>query len=476
MNTVRRVAKNTIVMLIGDVIGKVLTFIFIIYAARYLKAEGYGILAFGLAFTSMFGIFSDIGFYELIVREVARDMTLASKYTGNVIVLKAIIVSAMYSIMCLAINLMGYPQQVIMVVYILGLSIVLDAFTMIFNATFQAFEKMEYISIGKLLGNTLRVFGILFVVFKDLGIIVVAVIYLLGSIVALIYSTIILIKKFTKPRIEIDVSFIKWLLKEGVGFWAIGVFAILLNNIDKVMLSTMVGNFAVGIYSAAHRITLTLVFIPIAFTASIFPITSRLFVSSHQSLKFAFERSFKYLLITGVTLALLVTILSDELILCIYGYEFKLSSSCLKILIWTNIFLFINFAFGNLLRSINKQFVITYIVAITVALNVILNLALIPRYSFIGASWATLIARFFAFTMYFAYIMRSEYRMSKECLLDILKVIFALHIAIGVSYVLKGCNPLITCIATFLIFLICILLLKIVDEYDIRLIKHFIKG
>ena len=88
MSTVRRVAKNTLVWFFGDIVGKILSLAFVIYAARYLHAEGYGILAFALAFTGMFGILSDIDFYELIVRRVARDKSVAGKYIGSVIILK----------------------------------------------------------------------------------------------------------------------------------------------------------------------------------------------------------------------------------------------------------------------------------------------------------------------------------------------------------------------------------------------------
>ena len=77
MSTVRRVAKNTLVWFFRDIVGKVLSLVFVIYAARYLHAEGYGILSFALAFTGMFGILSDIGFYEPIVRRL-REITFCN--------------------------------------------------------------------------------------------------------------------------------------------------------------------------------------------------------------------------------------------------------------------------------------------------------------------------------------------------------------------------------------------------------------
>ena len=47
------------------------------YTVRYLGAEGFGILS--LAFTGIFGVFSDLGLSTLTVREVARDKSSQSK-------------------------------------------------------------------------------------------------------------------------------------------------------------------------------------------------------------------------------------------------------------------------------------------------------------------------------------------------------------------------------------------------------------
>jgi len=42
------------------------------YTARYLGAEGFGILSFALAFTGIFGVFADLGLRQLTVREVTE--------------------------------------------------------------------------------------------------------------------------------------------------------------------------------------------------------------------------------------------------------------------------------------------------------------------------------------------------------------------------------------------------------------------
>ena len=61
MNTVQRIAKNSLVLLASNIISKILSFFYVMYIARYLGAEGFGILSFALAFTGMFGVFADMG-------------------------------------------------------------------------------------------------------------------------------------------------------------------------------------------------------------------------------------------------------------------------------------------------------------------------------------------------------------------------------------------------------------------------------
>lgn len=77
MNTIQRIAKHTGVLLVSQIASYILGFFFVMYTARYLGAEGFGILSFALAFTGIFGVFADLGLRQLTVREVARDKTLA---------------------------------------------------------------------------------------------------------------------------------------------------------------------------------------------------------------------------------------------------------------------------------------------------------------------------------------------------------------------------------------------------------------
>jgi len=476
MSTVRRITKNTLVTIAGEIAGKILTLIFMIYAARYLQAEGFGILSFALAFTGIFGIFPDIGFFPLIVREVARDKSAASKYVGNIVIIKAVLVAGMFGIMCLIINLMGYPYQTVKAVYILGLAVVLEAFSMIFRATFQAFEKLEYISIGKILKNSLLVSGAFFIMHKGLGLIGFAVLYPLASSVSLIYNLGIGVKKFVKPKLGIDVKFWKWIMKEGAPFWLSDIFWVIYFSVDSVMLSIIVGDVAVGLYNAAYKLVFTLSFIPTALIASIFPVTSRLYTSSRDTLRFAWEKSFKYLFMLGVAIGVGTTFLADKIILLLYGSEYASSAIALKILIWAEVAVFLSVALVNLLNSINKQIIVTKVTGTLAILNVIMNLLLIPEYSYVGASIATVITEFLSFMFLFSWISRSEYRLPNRNILSIvLKTGFAGLTMGGFIKYFGNINVVILVILSVLIYFAIIYLLRGFDETDMNLMRRLFK-
>ena len=72
MNTVQRIAKNTGVLLIAQIASYIIGFFFIMYTARYLGAAGFGILSFALAFTGIFGVFSDLGLSTLTVKKITK--------------------------------------------------------------------------------------------------------------------------------------------------------------------------------------------------------------------------------------------------------------------------------------------------------------------------------------------------------------------------------------------------------------------
>jgi len=408
LNIVRAIAKNTLVLMVGRIITIGLTYFYTIYTARYLGAQGFGILSFAIAFTGIICLLADLGLSVLTTREISRNNLLAGRYIGNILAIKTILAIFTFGFTVIVINLLGYPSKTILVVYMITFSTIFSSFSDVFNSIFQAFQKMEYISFGVILNSVLMFIGIVIAISQNQDLIIVASIYLFASLIIFLYSLCICIWKFLIPKIELDFSFWKKLLKDSIPFWMSSVFIILYFRIDMIMLSMMKGDAAVGWYSASYRLIDGLSLIPSVFMSVMFPVFSKYYIYSKNSLEVAFIKSLKFITIIAIPIGIGITILSNEIIMFIFGNEYAPSVPALKIIIWASVFSFINFTPATLLNSTNKHKVLMIFTFVGAILNITLNFFLIPSFSYLGAGIATVITEFIVGLLMISFIQKTH--------------------------------------------------------------------
>ena len=402
----KTLSKNTLVIMAGQLISRLLSFVLIVFIAKYLGDVGLGRYSFALSFCGLFVVFSELGLRELMIREVARHKEKAKKYLSNVILIKFFLSVGVVGLIFVVINGMAYPEETTFIVYVIGLSVVLNSFARLINSLFNAYEKMEFESATVILERIVACgFGILMLIL-GYGLREVALALLAGSVLNVLVSFFLTVKKIVKPTIETDWKFWTKLIKAAFPFGLVYIFVIIYFQVDTVMLSVMKGDAPVGWYNAAYKIIFALQIFPVALVNALFPIISRYYVSSKDTLKVAFEKALKYLILIGFPIAVGVTILAEKIILLIYGEGFIPSIITLRILIWVAALMFITYLFGNVLGSIDRQLVIAKVSGINAVVNIVLNFILIPRYSYIGAAIATLATEAIGFTLYFLFIAK----------------------------------------------------------------------
>jgi len=472
MNTVQRIAKNTVVLLLSDIVSKVLGFFYVMYTARYLGAEGFGILSFALAFTGIFGVFSDFGLSTLIVREVARDKSLAGKYLGNIVVMKIFLVIIISGLITLTINLLGYPEQTTKVVYLVALSIIFNTFSRMFYSIFQAYEKMEYQSLGQILSSALMLSGALLAINQGFSVVGFASIYFLVSAIVLVYSFVISIWKFTKPKIEFDWSFWKQSIKEAWPMGGMAVFIMIYFRIDTVILSLMIGgDTAIGLYSAAYRLSEISTIIPAIFMSSVFPVMSRYHEDSRSSFVGIYGKLVKYLLYLALPMALIVTLLARPIVNLIYGSEFSGSVFALQILIWAAAIMYVTMVQSNTIITANKQMFSFKVTIVAAILNIILNLIVIPKYSYIGASATTVATEAFGLFVGIFFLNRWGYKLNITSIY--LPPLIGLLTAIAVAIILINMDINILIISIVVMVIYGVIVYKMgIKEDDKLLIRN----
>jgi O-antigen/teichoic acid export membrane protein len=90
------------------------------------------------------------------------------------------------------------------------------------------------------------------------------------------------------------------------------------------------------------------------------------------------------------------------------GAKYADSAPLLAVLVWSEIPIFFASTFCNGLMAAGLQKLVLWPTVTGAAVNVVLNLYLIPRWGALGASWATVIAYWFCWTVVFIPIRASR--------------------------------------------------------------------
>jgi len=474
LNAVQKLLKNIGSLFISQTLGYVIVFIYTIYLIRYLGVENFGILSFALALASILEILSDLGLNILMTRDVARDNSLTQKYFKNIIGIKLILLVILVSGTVLGLNLMSYPQNEISVIYIILFMLIFNTFSGVFYSLFQAYEKLEYQSIANILNSILMLAGVLLIIKFNSGLILLSILYaLIGGLVLLFYVYISLTRfKFPRPRFEFDFNFWKPTIAQALQFGLIGVFTTIYVWIDSVMLSFMAGNEAVGIYNAAYRIVLILLFIPIVINAAVFPVMSRLYRSSSDSLQKITEKYFKFMLLISMPMGILITFFAGNIILLLFGNQYYPSVIALQILIWATVLTFINSSYVQLFQSSDKQMTVTKIAFIGMIINISLNLLLIPKYSYIAASFNTLVTELGGAVLILTVATKNNSLNPKKVSHDFVKISISGLVMFLSLVIFKELNIFILVITSTIIYLAVIYITRAIDKEDIRIIKQ----
>jgi len=473
MNTVQRIAKNTITLLISQAVVSIFGLILSILIARKLGDIQYGKYAFAVAFTGIFCTFVGLGYGMLMIREVARDKSLIRKYFGNVTAIYLVTSIVTNVILIITINLLHYPTETKLLVYSLGIYTGLVAIASIARMTFRIYERMEYEMYTLILREAVRVGLGIAILLMGYGLKGLAYVFVFSGIVDLLISFFICSKKFTKPRIEFDFSFLTSTLKIAFPFALFSVFALIYTNTDTVIISVLKGDEAVGLYNVANNLTQNLQPFAVLFLNALFPIISIYYLSSKESLKIAYEKAFQYLFIISLPMSVGIFILAQRIILLVYGSGYEKSVVVLQILSFEILLMFMIQCLGFMLVAINKQNEMVLIICIGALVNVVCNVILIPHFSYIGSAIATIITEIILF--YFYYYQISKYLKKLSLLKLTVSPIIATILMTIFIYCFKGINLILLIIIAVAIYFFAIYFTRGISQEDIGLLKQIFK-
>ncbi len=473
MSNVKTIFSNMSWLFVSQIIASVCGFIWTIVIARYLGVSDYGVLGFAISLTGILAITMDLGVNSHVVREIATNYDLTPKYLGNAIPLKSLFVIGTFILTLIILILMNANQLTITITLLFTIEMVFKTFIGLLNGSFQAYEEGKYQGIGNILLNIILLIFILISIFTDLGIFGITLSYVVANFIPLLYEYFIFQKKIAKPKFEFDIDFCKNITMFALPFALSGIFYSIYYSVDTVMLSNIIGDYATGIYNASYKLISVLTVFYSVYTAVLYPVMSKFFKNDGKLLIVVFEKSVKYLSLIILPIAIATVIYSTDIIQLIFGIEFIESASALSILIWTVCLLFINGACGTLLNASHKEMTVTKIYFIAAVFNILLNLFMIPHYSYNGAATSTVLSDLLILIISLYVIYRLGYRLKRKLYGDLIKIIIGSLIMGGALYLLN-LNMWIALPVGIIIYFGVLILVKLFDDDDKYVIKEVI--
>jgi O-antigen/teichoic acid export membrane protein len=386
----RAVALNTVAQFGSYVFNTVLATIVAIVVTRHLGRTEYGVMAFVVAYASFFQILTSMGADTVLVRDIARRPGEASNLIGGALSLR-VVLSALT--MCFAwgiVVLFVEDHRVIRLVMLYSTSFLFSfsaLYLIIFNVELRSHVSNLALGAWSIAYSIIRV-GLVAADarvehFLAADVVSWAVCLGVSAWVSRRYSSL-------RPRFRLDLPLWRRLLAEGWPIAAANWFIALHWRIDQLLLFRWGGAGELGIYAVAVRASEIWGAVANAFIVSIFPLLSRDAVDNQEAIVRTANFGYRCLYTVICPISLALTMYSAAFLGLVFGPAFVEGANALMVLAVAEVFVFSNGLTYNLLFSMNCQREAALVASVSLAINIALNLWLIPANGSMGAAAASL--------------------------------------------------------------------------------------
>jgi PST family polysaccharide transporter len=362
-----------------------------VWLARSFGPEGFGLWSYATAFAALFGAVATLGLDGIVVRELLGGNHDEGELLGTALTLRlvAACIALIAALVCAYWQRDGQRLPVLLVA--LNALCFLFQCSQVFDYHFQA--KMNsrpsvVAANGAFLFVTAARLGMLFLgaSIAWFGATLVAESALTAALLTIAYRR----DHETPPRWRVSGAIARHLLKESWPLLLSSLAVMAYMRLDQVMLSAMVGDEAVGQFSAALRIAEVWYFIPMSIMTATFPAMMRRRTEGSEAYERYVQTLYDGMAWLGIGVAVAATLLAPVVLPLLYGPKFVETPSILAVQIWAGVTVSMSFVHGKWLLAEGLQRYGLLYTVLGAVVNVSLNLLLIPRLGAIGAAWATL--------------------------------------------------------------------------------------
>lgn len=315
------------------------TLVVSIWVARYLGPEQFGYLSYAQNFVVILAAISGMGLDAIVLRELSRRESESNAILGSAFFLKGVGALLVFAGLVVVLGFGWINENSEALVLIISVGLFFQGFGLI-EVYFQSLVKSKYIVYFSLVAVLLSSLLKIIFVCVEVELFWFAVTFLLDGVL----HAIALLSCY---RLVLGKSFLRWssrlsevfrLFKDSWSLMLAGLAFVVFFSLDFLIVEAFFGSYDVGIYAAAFRFCVIWHFVPGVIINSFKPSIIKLMgTPAYQS---------RIELVTGLLLWLAIIIffmaflVADFLIAFTYGAEYVRSADLLRVMIFSNIFVF----------------------------------------------------------------------------------------------------------------------------------------
>ena len=399
-----RLLSNTGALLVARLAVAAMGWIGTVLISNTLSRTQFGEFSLVFSVLGMLNIVTELGIGRLAIAGVLDESRDRATFAGTYVLLRTTLGVIGYGVALAFIALANYPPSVLRTMAVAGLVVLLATPSHAYNVAFQATLRMPQVAVGEVFGQM-----------AQLALTIALIVH--GGTLAWFAAPAVLceivILSFKRPRAARLIPFryvidttIWWsLVREAVPISVGTALATVYYRLDSVMLSKLDTFESVAAYGIAYKFVDLAHFVSTALSVPILTLLVRSWPDDLDRFRDGVRRGVSVLAVAATIVVAEIVVFAHQLMALLYR-KYVAAASATKVLVIAEcVGYFGTFAFSILLAT-GRHRRYPLITAAGLVLNIVLNLLLIPHFSYRAAAADTLITEIVVATLLWFVVWR----------------------------------------------------------------------
>jgi O-antigen/teichoic acid export membrane protein len=387
-----RTARNAAAIAFSTIVARGIQFAWVLILGRLLGAADFGIYGTIGGLIATAAVIPEFGMGLIVLRDVAQHPAHSGRYLAATLVCQPLLALVGYAGLVSVGLLLPYDTPTRVLLALAAVSLIIDALGNLYYSQLIAAERMIATSVIQVIHISLLIAFVFVTLLAGGG--------LAGLYVATITAGLfrVALHWFAARRVglhahwPLDWAVVGRLFGDGWPIMLGGFVRVAYQHVDKVIALAALGDAAAGYLTAAFVIVFGVTeILNTTVLVALFPLMSRLGKEQPAALWQLTDRLAFLTLAVALPVAIGISVLSSALSAWLFP-GFAGTAAVLQVLIWHTVVIMIGNLYAQTMVIRNRQGHVLLIRGVTLALNVALNVLLLPRIGITGAAWAALVS------------------------------------------------------------------------------------